>query len=67
MWTGRGREAVETLVALRAERRERGVESDVPTSALYLAWAYLWLGETDRAQEITSSDTAAVALWATRR
>jgi DNA-binding CsgD family transcriptional regulator len=62
MWTGRGREAVDTLVALRAERRERGVESDVPTSALYLAWAYLWLGETDRAEEIASSDIAAVAL-----
>ena len=62
MWTGQVREAVETLVALRAERRERGVESDVPTSSLYLAWAYLWLGETDRAAEIAASDTAAVAL-----
>jgi len=62
MWTGRGREAVDTLLALRAERRERGVENDVPTSALYLVWAYLWLGETDRAAEIASSDTAAVAL-----
>jgi DNA-binding CsgD family transcriptional regulator len=62
MWTGRGREAAETLVALRAERLERGIESDVPTSALYLAWTYLWLGETDRAAEIASSDTAAVAL-----
>jgi DNA-binding CsgD family transcriptional regulator len=56
------REAAETLVALRAEQRERGVESDVPTSSLYLAWAYLWLGETDRAAEIASTDTAAVAL-----
>ncbi len=62
MWTGRGREAAETLVALRAERRERGVESDIPTSSLYLTWTYLWLGETDRAAEIASSDTAAVAL-----
>ena len=62
MWTGRGREAVDTLLALRAERRERGVENDVPTSALYLVWAYLWLGETDLAAEIASSDTAAVAL-----
>ena len=62
MWTGRGREAVETLVALRAERRERGVESDVPTSSLYLAWAYLWLGETDHAARIAAVDTAAVAL-----
>ena len=62
MWTGRGREAVETLVALRAERRERGVESDVPTSSLYLAWAYLWLGETDHAAQIAAVDTAAVAL-----
>ncbi|HEX3978595.1 MAG TPA: LuxR family transcriptional regulator [Solirubrobacteraceae bacterium] len=62
MWTGRVREAAETLVALRAERRERGVESDIPTSSLYLTWAYLWLGETDRAAEIASADTAAVAL-----
>ncbi len=62
MWTGRVREATETLVALRAERRERGVESDVPTSSLYLAWAYLWLGETDHAAQIVSADTAAVAL-----
>ena len=62
MWTGRGREAVETLVALRAARRERGVESDVPTSSLYLTWAYLWLGETDHAAQIAAADTAAVAL-----
>jgi DNA-binding CsgD family transcriptional regulator len=62
MWTGRGREAVETLVALREERRERGVESDVPTSSLYLTWAYLWLGETDHAAQIAAADTAAVAL-----
>jgi DNA-binding CsgD family transcriptional regulator len=62
LWTGRGREAVDTLEALRAERRERGVESDIPTSALYLAWAYLWLGETDRAAEVASSDSAAAAL-----
>jgi len=62
MWTGRAREAAETLVALRAEQRERGVESDIPTSSLYLTWAYLWLGETDRAAEIATSDTAAVAL-----
>jgi DNA-binding CsgD family transcriptional regulator len=62
MWTGRGREAVDTLAALRAERRERGVESDIPTSSLYLAWAYLWLGETDRAAEIATADAAAVAL-----
>jgi DNA-binding CsgD family transcriptional regulator len=62
MWTGRAREAVDTFLALRAERRERGVESDIPTSALYLVWAYLWLGETDRAAEIAASDTAAAAL-----
>ncbi len=62
MWTGRVREAAVTLVALRAEQRERGVESDVPTSSLYLAWAYLWLGETDRADQIASSDVADVAL-----
>jgi DNA-binding CsgD family transcriptional regulator len=62
MWTGRMREASQTLRALRAERRERGVESDIPVSSLYLAWAHLWLGETDRAAEIASADTAAVAL-----
>jgi DNA-binding CsgD family transcriptional regulator len=62
MWTGRVREAADTLVALRAARRERGVESDIPTTSMYLVWAYLWLGETDRATEIASSDTAAVAL-----
>ena len=62
MWTGRVREATETLIALRAEGRERGVESDIPTSSLYLAWAYLWLGQTDRAAEIAAADTAAVAL-----
>lgn len=62
MWTGRVREAAETLTALRAERRERGVESDIPTSSLYLVWAYLWLGRTDRAAEIAAADTAAVAL-----
>ncbi len=62
MWTGRVREAAETLEALRAERRERGVESDIPTSSLYLAWAYLWMGETERAAEIATADTAAVAL-----
>jgi DNA-binding CsgD family transcriptional regulator len=62
MWTGRVREAADTLVALRAERRERGVESDIPTSSLYLVWAYLWLGQTNRAAEIASADTAAVAL-----
>jgi DNA-binding CsgD family transcriptional regulator len=62
MWTGHVREAAETLEALRAERRERGVESDIPTSSLYLAWAYLWLGETARATEVATADTAAVAL-----
>ncbi len=62
MWTGRVREAVATLSALRAEQHERGVESDVPTSSLYLVWAYLWLGEADRAAEIAAADTAAVAL-----
>ncbi len=62
MWTGRVREAADTLVALRAERTERGVESEIPTSSLYLAWAYLWLGETDRAAEVADADAAAVAL-----
>ncbi len=61
-WTGRLREAVDTLVALRAERMERGVESDQPVFSLYLVWAFLWLGETDRAAEIASADSAAAAL-----
>jgi DNA-binding CsgD family transcriptional regulator len=62
MWTGRVRKAAETLTALRVERRERGVESDIPTSSLYLAWAYLWLGETNRAAEVAADDASAVAL-----
>jgi DNA-binding CsgD family transcriptional regulator len=62
MWTGRVREAAQTLIALRTERRESGVESDIPTSSLYLTWAFLWLGETDRAAEIASADMAAVTL-----
>ena len=62
MWTGRLREAVQTLVALRAERMERGVESEISTFSLYLVWAYLWLGETEHAAEIAAADAAAVAL-----
>ncbi|MGZ4169275.1 MAG: AAA family ATPase [Solirubrobacteraceae bacterium] len=62
MWTGRLREAVDTLVALRAERLERGVESEVSTYSLYLVWAYLWLGETEHAAEIAAADAASVAL-----
>jgi DNA-binding NarL/FixJ family response regulator len=62
MWTGRLREAVQTLVALRAERMERGVESEISTFSLYLVWAYLWLGETEHAAEIAAADAASVAL-----
>ena len=62
MWTGRLREAVQTLVALRAERIERGVESEISTFSLYLVWAYLWLGETEHAAEIAAADAASVAL-----
>ena len=62
MWTGRLGEAVDTLVALRAERIERGVESEIFTFTLYLVWAYLWLGETEHAAEIASADAASVAL-----
>ncbi|HYZ81120.1 MAG TPA: helix-turn-helix transcriptional regulator, partial [Solirubrobacteraceae bacterium] len=62
MWTGRLREAVETLTALRAERIERGVESEISTFSLYLVWVYLWLGETDHASEIVAADVASAAL-----
>ena len=62
MWTGRLREAVQTLVALRAERMERGVESEISTFSLYLVCAYLWLGETEHAAEIAAADAASVAL-----
>ena len=49
MWTGRLREAVQALLALRAERMERGVESEISTFSLYLVWALLSLGETEHA------------------
>jgi DNA-binding CsgD family transcriptional regulator len=62
LWTGRLREAVDTLVALRAERIERGVESEIATFSLYLVWAYLWLGETEQAAQIAAADAASVAL-----
>jgi DNA-binding CsgD family transcriptional regulator len=62
LWTGRLREAVQTLVALRAERMERGVESEISTFSLYLVWAYLCLGETEHAAEIAAADAASVAL-----
>ncbi|HEY5430025.1 MAG TPA: helix-turn-helix transcriptional regulator, partial [Solirubrobacteraceae bacterium] len=66
LWTGRPRDAVRTLLELRAERIERGVESDIPMFTLYLVWAYLDLGETDRAAGIAAADTAAVALLGDR-
>jgi DNA-binding CsgD family transcriptional regulator len=66
MWTGRVRQAVDTLMELRGERIERGVESDIPTFSLYLVWAYLWLGETERAAAIAASDAAAAALLSDR-
>jgi DNA-binding CsgD family transcriptional regulator len=66
MWTGRVREGLQTLLELRAERVERGVESDIPTFSLYLVWAYLWLGETDRAAALAAEDAASVALLGDR-
>jgi DNA-binding CsgD family transcriptional regulator len=66
MWTGRLREGVQTLMELRAERIESGVESDIPMFSLYLVWAYLWLGETERAGEIVAADSAATALLGDR-
>ncbi|HET8980349.1 MAG TPA: LuxR family transcriptional regulator [Solirubrobacteraceae bacterium] len=66
IWTGRLREAVHTLEELRAERLARGVESDVPSFSVYLVWAYLWLGETERARNIASADSVAVELLADR-
>jgi DNA-binding CsgD family transcriptional regulator len=62
LWTGRLRDAVDTLVSLRAERIERGVESEISTFSLYLVWAYLWLGETEHASAIAAADAASVAL-----
>lgn len=62
LWTDHLREAVQALTELRDERMERGVETDIPAFSLHLAWAHLWLGETDRALEIVTADSAAVAL-----
>lgn len=61
LWTGDLREAVDALVALRAERLELGVDRDVPMFTLYLVWAYLWLGETDRAAGLAAEDSAIAA------
>ncbi|HWE07927.1 MAG TPA: AAA family ATPase [Solirubrobacteraceae bacterium] len=66
VWTGRLREGVRTLEELRAERLERGVESDLPLFSLYLVWAYLWLGETERARMLAAQDAAAAELLADR-
>lgn len=62
LWTGRLPEALQTLLELRAERIERGVESDIPLFSLYLVWGYLWLGQTGQAVELAAADSAAVAL-----
>ncbi|HWD75125.1 MAG TPA: AAA family ATPase [Solirubrobacteraceae bacterium] len=66
VWTGRLRDAVRTLEELRAERLERGVESDIPLFSLYLVWAYLWLGETERARVLAAQDAAAAELLGDR-
>jgi DNA-binding CsgD family transcriptional regulator len=66
MWTGRMRQAVQTMLQLRAERVERGIESDVLMFSLYLVWAYLWLGQTDRAAAIAGGDSAAARLLGDR-
>ncbi len=62
VWTGRLREGVRTLEALRRERMERGVEADLPAFSLYLVWAYLQLGETERARELSDRDATTVGL-----
>ncbi|MFL5859804.1 MAG: LuxR C-terminal-related transcriptional regulator, partial [Solirubrobacteraceae bacterium] len=62
LWTGRLREAVDTLESLRAERIERGVESEISTFSMYLVWAYVWLGETEHAAQIAAADAASMAL-----
>jgi DNA-binding CsgD family transcriptional regulator len=38
------------------------VESEISTFSLYVVWAYLWLGETERATEVVAADAAAAAL-----
>lgn len=67
VWTGRLREAVRTLEELRAERLERGVDSDIPLFSLYLVWAYLGLGEAERAHQLATQDAATVELLGARR
>jgi DNA-binding CsgD family transcriptional regulator len=62
IWTGRLREGAGTLEELRGERMERGVETDLPAFSLYLVLAYLQLGETDRAHDLSTRDAAAVEL-----
>ena len=66
MWTGDLDTAVRTLTELRAERIERGADSDIPTFSLYLVWAYLWQGDSERAARLVDEDLAAVALLADR-
>jgi DNA-binding CsgD family transcriptional regulator len=66
IWNGRVREAIATLEQLRAERIERGVESDIPLFSLYMVWGYLWLGETERAAQLAAADVAASELLADR-
>jgi DNA-binding CsgD family transcriptional regulator len=47
--TGRLREAVQTLDAIRREALDSGLESDAPMVFLYLVWASAWCGELDAA------------------
>lgn len=66
LWTGDLRQAVLTLTQLRAERMERGIEGDIVAFSLYLVWAHLWLGETERAAAVATDDTATMLLLGDR-
>lgn len=66
IWTGRLREGARILEELRAERAERGIAGDVPGFSLYLARAYLGLGEIDRAREVVAADITAGRLLGNR-
>ena len=62
LWTGELAAAVQTLIQLRDERLERGADSDIPLFSLYLVWAYLWQGDSERAARLIDEDLTAVAL-----
>lgn len=49
LWSGRPREALATLDALRVEAIEQGGESELPQLYVYLVWAAIWHGDLGRA------------------